>query len=84
MTRRLHVAVSLAAVVAAPALRAQGPPPPAPESLGLSGERLQRPSAAVQRAVDEGRVAGVVTYVARAGVVAHLAAFGMADVEAGR
>jgi CubicO group peptidase (beta-lactamase class C family) len=37
----------------------------------------------MQRYVDEGRVAGLVTYVARSGRVAHLEAFGKADIEAG-
>ena len=38
----------------------------------------------MQQYVDEGKVAGVVTYVARNGRVVHLEAFGKADVEAGR
>ncbi len=38
----------------------------------------------MQQYVDEGRVSGIVTYVARNGRVAHLEAFGKADVEAGR
>ncbi|MBP1620110.1 MAG: hypothetical protein H6Q02_877, partial [Acidobacteria bacterium] len=84
MTRRLLVLLLLAAVLAAPALPAQAPSSLTPESVGLSGERLRRLSAAMQRYVDEGRVAGIVTCVARNGVVAHLEAFGKADVEAGR
>ncbi len=50
----------------------------------MSGERLQRLRAAMQRYVDKRRVAGLVTYVARNGRVVHLEAFGQADVEAGR
>ena len=84
MTRRLLVLLLLAAVLAAPALPAQAPPSPTPESVGLSGERLRRLSAAMQRYVDEGRVAGIVTCVSRNGVVAHLEEFGKADAEAGR
>jgi len=38
----------------------------------------------MQRYVDEGRVAGIVTCVSRNGVVAHLEEFGKADAEAGR
>jgi len=84
MTRRLLVLLLLAAVLAAPALPAQAPSSLTPESVGLSGERLRRLSAAMQRYVDEGRVAGIVTCVSRNGVVAHLEAFGKADAEAGR
>jgi CubicO group peptidase (beta-lactamase class C family) len=37
----------------------------------------------MQQYVDEGRVAGLVTYIARSGRVVRLEAFGKADVEAG-
>jgi CubicO group peptidase (beta-lactamase class C family) len=84
MTRRLFSLVLLALLLVAPALRAQVSPPAAAESVGLSSERLLRLSATMQRYVDEGRVAGIVTYVARNGRVAHLEAFGKADIEAGR
>jgi CubicO group peptidase (beta-lactamase class C family) len=84
MTRR-HVLVALSAVLLlAPALWADAPPATTPESVGLSSERLQRLRAVMQQFVDEGRVSGIVTYVARNGRVAHLEAFGKADVEAGR
>lgn len=82
MTRRL-VWIVLAALLLTPSVRAEAPPAVAPESVGLSGERLQRLRSAMQQYVDEGRVAGVVTYVARNGRVALLEAFGKADIEAG-
>jgi CubicO group peptidase (beta-lactamase class C family) len=83
---RLRLLVAFASLLlGAPALRAETPPPAAtPESVGLSAGRLQRLHAAMQRYVDEGKVAGIVTYVARNGRVADLQAFGSADVEAGR
>ena len=84
MTRRLLFMAVSALFLAAPALRAEAPPTVAPESVGLSSERLARLHAGMQRYVDEGRVAGIVTYVARNGRVVDLAAFGKADVEAGR
>ena len=84
MTRRLAFLALSALLLGAPALRAEAPPATTPESVGLSGERLQRLHAAMQRYVDDGRVSGIVTYVARGGRVAHLEAFGKADVEAGR
>jgi CubicO group peptidase (beta-lactamase class C family) len=84
MTRR-HLFVALAAVLlVAPVLRAEAPPATTPESIGLSSERLQRLRAVMQQYVDEGRVSGIVTYVARGGRVPSLEAFGKADVEAGR
>jgi CubicO group peptidase (beta-lactamase class C family) len=84
MTRR-HLFVALSALLlVAPTLWAEAPPATTPESVGLSSERLQRLRAVMQQYVDEGRVSGIVTYVARNGRVAHLEAFGKADVEAGR
>jgi CubicO group peptidase (beta-lactamase class C family) len=80
--RRLFLAFS-ALLLVAPVLRAEAPPAATPESVGLSAERLQRLRTVMQQYVDEGRVAGIVTYVARNGRVAYHEAFGKADVEAG-
>jgi CubicO group peptidase (beta-lactamase class C family) len=55
-----------------------------PESVGLSSERLERISTAVQRSIDDKRIAGGVTLVARRGHVAWLKAQGMSDREAGK
>jgi CubicO group peptidase (beta-lactamase class C family) len=79
------IAASLALVPATlPLARAEAPPAASPESVGLSTERLQRVRAGLQKYVDEGRVAGLVTYVTRAGRVVHHEAYGKADLEAGR
>lgn len=84
MTRR-HLFTALSALLlVAPVLRAEAPPAATPESVGLSSERLARLHAGMQQYVDAGKVAGVVTYVARNGRVVELQAFGKADVEAGR
>jgi CubicO group peptidase (beta-lactamase class C family) len=52
-----------------------------PESVGMSSERLGRLSSVTHDWVDAGRIAGVVTLVARRGKVVHLDAYGMADIE---
>lgn len=52
--------------------------------MGLSAERLARIGTAVQRSIDEKRIAGAVTLVARRGHVAWLKAQGMLDREAGK
>lgn len=54
-----------------------------PETVGMSAERLQRVSALMQRYVDEGKVAGAVTLVARHGQVVHHEAVGVADLDLG-
>jgi CubicO group peptidase (beta-lactamase class C family) len=63
---------------------AQDLSPAKPESVGLSSERLERIAATVQRAIDEKRIAGAVTLVARRGHVAWLKAQGMQDREASK
>jgi CubicO group peptidase (beta-lactamase class C family) len=73
----LAVVVALAGNAAGQALS-----PAKPEAVGLSSERLARLNAVMKRYVDEGRIAGVVTLVARGGRVAHLEAVGQADREA--
>ena len=50
-----------------------------PEAVGLSSERLQRIGAAVQRDIDDKRIAGAVTLVVRHGQAAWFDARGMAD-----
>lgn len=63
---------------------AQETPVVKPETVGLSSERLERISSAVQRSIDDKRIAGAVTLVARRGHVAWFRAQGMADREAGK
>jgi CubicO group peptidase (beta-lactamase class C family) len=82
MTRRRILLALSGLLLLTPAVRAEMPPAATPESVGLSSERLQRLRTVMQQYVDQGRIAGVVTYVARNGRVAQLAAFGRSDIEA--
>src|SRR5437762_682511 len=54
----------------------------APEDVGLSSERLERIGGAIQKSIDEGRIAGATSLVARHGKIAYFKAFGMADRDA--
>jgi CubicO group peptidase (beta-lactamase class C family) len=65
-------------------LLAQELPSAKPESVGLSSERLERISKAVQKDIDDKRIAGAVTLVMRRGQVAWFKAQGMQDREAGK
>jgi CubicO group peptidase (beta-lactamase class C family) len=56
----------------------------APQSVGLSSERLQRVHALVERTIAAGEIAGAVTLVARNGQVAYLEAQGVMDLESKR
>lgn len=58
-------------------------PVAAPESVGLSAERLARATAAMEQDAAAGRIAGAVGLVARKGKIAYFEARGMADREAG-
>ncbi len=53
-----------------------------PEDVELSSERLERIDNVVQKSIDDSRIAGAVTLVARHGKVAYFKAFGMANREA--
>jgi CubicO group peptidase (beta-lactamase class C family) len=53
-------------------------------AAGMSAERLQRLDSHFERLVDEGKIAGFVTWVARRGQVVHEHAYGMADIAANR
>lgn len=59
-------------------------PTAAPEEVGLSSERLQRINTVMQDYVDQQKLAGLTTVVARRGKVVHFEHYGMRNVEAGK
>jgi len=56
----------------------------AAESVGFSSQRLDRIAPAMQGYIDQGKLAGTLTLVARNGKIAYLNAQGMQDKEAGK
>ena len=54
----------------------------APEAAGMSSERLERLNAGMQKLVDDGRLAGITTMIARDGKIVHEEAFGYRDLDA--
>jgi len=84
MNRSWQVSTVAAVCILAAQMAAQDLSPASPESVGLSSERLARIGAAVDRRIQEKRIAGAVTLVARHGHVAWLKAQGMLDREAGK
>ena len=66
----------------APPAAAEDLPLAPPESVGMSAERLQRVDDYFQRFIDDGRIAGAVTLVARRGQVVHHSALGWRHREA--
>ena len=81
--RRIIFPAFFCALVLSAAM-AQEVPVVKPETVGLSSERLERIASTVQRSIDDKRIAGAVTLVARRGHVAWFKAQGMADREAGK
>ena len=55
----------------------------APEDVGMSSERLTRLHDGMQQLVDDGRLAGITTMVARRGRVVDFQTYGQRDIEAG-
>jgi CubicO group peptidase (beta-lactamase class C family) len=55
-----------------------------PESVGLSSERLERITANIQQSIDDKRIAGAVTLVARHGKVVYFKPQGSLDREANK
>ncbi len=80
MTRKVNVFIIVFLLAAAAV--AQELPTAKPESVGMSSERLERIGAAVQRSIDQKRLAGAVTLVMRRDRVVWVQAQGMMDREA--
>ena len=55
----------------------------APADVGVSAKRLERLAAGMQGMVDDGKLAGVVTLLARGGKLVHSHVAGVQDVESG-
>ena len=84
LSRTRIVALAAALLLVVPqALFAQGLTVAVPESVGMSSERLERLTAALQGYVDGGRLAGAVAIVARRGKIAYLESVGYRDKESG-
>ena len=60
-----------------------GLPLTGPASVGMSAEGLDQVRPAMEAYIDDGRLAGIVTMVARRGQVVHWDAVGMRDLDAG-
>src|SRR5499427_5016003 len=82
--RLMNLFVAIALFVFASAAHAQDLASAKPESVGLSSERLERITGRVQQALDDKRIAGTVTLVARHGKVAYFKSQGSLDREANK
>jgi CubicO group peptidase (beta-lactamase class C family) len=84
MRRRIETAILVSVLLVTCAALAQESPTAKPETVGMSSARLDRIGAAVQRNIDDQRIAGAVTLVMRRGRVVWLKSQGMMDREAAK
>jgi CubicO group peptidase (beta-lactamase class C family) len=84
MRRRIETAILVSVLYVTCAALAQELPTAKPETVGMSSARLDRIGAAVQRNIDDQRIAGAVTLVMRRGRVVWLKSQGMMDREAAK
>ena len=80
--RLTALAIVFALLLVPQTLVAQGLVRVPPEEVGMSSERLDRLSLALESYVDQGRLAGAVTIVVRQGKIAYREGIGHRDVEA--
>ena len=76
--------VSIIALWTAAAAWAQGLPSAAPESVGMSAQRLARIGDAFRKEIDQGKLPSAVFLVARKGKLVYSEAIGFQDKEAGK
>jgi CubicO group peptidase (beta-lactamase class C family) len=81
MNRPLRICACFMALVVTASAQA---PTVAPETVGLSKQRLDRIRTFAEREIAQNRLAGGIALVARRGKVAYFEPFGMADKEAGK
>jgi CubicO group peptidase (beta-lactamase class C family) len=80
----LVILAALLSAVLITSVSAKDPKAAAPESVGLSTERLDRLGKAMQDDIDQKKTGGIVVLIARHGAIAYHKAFGMADIESGK
>jgi CubicO group peptidase (beta-lactamase class C family) len=79
---RKSIAILLSCLICMSAW-AGGMPVVAPEEVGLSSERLDRLTRAMEKGVEAGHFAGAVAAIARKGKIAYFETYGYQDQEAG-
>ena len=84
MKHTATIAFFTTALGAAALAAAQGLPTAAPESVGMSGQRLSRISDTFKQEIDKGNLPGVVVLVARKGKLVYSDAFGFQNKEAAK
>ncbi len=77
----LAVGIFAGGLLSSAIARAADLPDTDPAKVGISADRLARLDSAMQATIDQGNKSGIVVLIARHGKIAHLKAFGLADIE---
>ncbi len=83
MKRSLALATLVNVVLYTAIARAQGLPTAKPEDVGLSSERLERVTRALQSEIEAGKIPGAVALVARKGRIVYFESLGLRDKASG-
>ena len=80
----VRVSVLLLATVSVLTVQAAEIPTTAPEDVGMSSAKLAKVDSAIDRLVEQKRLAGGTVVIARRGKIVHFKSYGMADIESKR
>ncbi len=83
-SRRTWILWLFAALLLTSTLYAREIPSARPEEVGLSTAKLELMQAVAEKMVDEQKIAGIITLVARQGRICHFQAYGERDLAAGK
>ena len=81
MKKQIEIFFSLTVIISAFGSHAETLPVTAPETVGISSERLNNVTKAMQRYIDRNELAGVVTLVSRKGKIVHFESQGWKSKE---
>ena len=79
MKKTIFLCMIIAVIIGSCTQRESKLPTVKPEKVGLSSDRLNRIKPAMQRYVDENKLPGLITMVARKGKIVHFEKYGMMD-----
>lgn len=81
LLRNWTAAIAVLCVLALPAWTKEIPRAK-PEAVGMSGEKLAKVKSRVQKLIDDKKIAGAITIVARKGKIVHFETYGLRDIDA--
>ena len=80
LLRTWTAAIAVACMLALPGWAGEIPQAK-PEEVGMSGEKLAKVRSEVQKLVDDRKIAGAITMVARKGRIVHFETYGLRDID---